>query len=373
MGPSKVEFTIHSLSGSLVFKTHDTISGNVLFRPHEETNVEDISIELVGITRTEVENMNTHTAFSVGQLRRKFLSMISPIHGTFGETETLMPGKTYRFHFNFVVPEQLPVQTCSHQCSNLHIQQQHLQLPASLDHQDQKSTRLGEMSPDMVNVLYSINFAESVHPVQIMPTREEHAPILVPTKSMYYRLRSEKKVSRGMMKRSLGKLVACSTQPPAIRIQSPQERSGEAPTTLLIHVQFRPLREGELPPSLQAAQFQLRAMTFFGLEPWQDYPDLSDVSTWSRHGFWSDCVSLTPENDVEVEWKATKEHGHTVYVALLEPRLSLPSHRSYPPTFHSCLVSRAYALKATLVYRAHGRKRGSSRLSISVPLEICAT
>ncbi|CAG7988096.1 unnamed protein product [Penicillium salamii] len=100
---------------------------------------------------------------------------------------------------------------------------------------------------------------------------------------------------------------------------------------------------------------------------------LSDVSTWSRHDFWSECVSLSPENDVEVEWKAAKEHGHTLYVALLEPRLSLPSHRSYPPTFHSCLVSRAYASKATLVYGAHGRKQGSSRLSISVPVEICAT
>ncbi|CAG7988052.1 unnamed protein product [Penicillium salamii] len=110
-GPPKVEFTIHSLSGSSVFKTHDTISDDVLFTPHEETNVENISIELVGITRTEVENMNTHIAFSVGQLRKKLFSMISPINFTFGETETLMPGKTYRFHFNFVVHEQLPVQT----------------------------------------------------------------------------------------------------------------------------------------------------------------------------------------------------------------------------------------------------------------------
>lgn len=48
MGPPKVEFIIHSLSGSSVFKTHGTISDDVLFTPPEETNVENISIELVG-------------------------------------------------------------------------------------------------------------------------------------------------------------------------------------------------------------------------------------------------------------------------------------------------------------------------------------
>ncbi|CAG8938604.1 unnamed protein product [Penicillium salamii] len=160
MNRPKVEFIILKYTACRALwssKPHGTSNGDVLFTPHIESNEEDITIEL-----------------------------------------------------------QLPVQTCSHQCSNHHIQQQHLQLPASLDHQNSKSTRLGDMSPDILSdFLYSINSAESLRPVQIMSTREEHAPILVPTKSMYCRLRSEIKGSWGMMKRSWGKLFACSTQPPA--------------------------------------------------------------------------------------------------------------------------------------------------------------
>lgn len=77
-----------------------------------------------------------------------------------------------------------------------------------------------------------------------------------------------------MMKRSFGNFSHALLSRQQSGSRGPQERSGEASTTLLIQVQFRPRREGELPPSLQAAQFQLRAVTFLGLEPWQDYPSI---------------------------------------------------------------------------------------------------
>lgn len=340
------------------------------------------------MTRTEVENMNTHLPLSPPRLQRCFLRMELPSHVVYCETDVFKPGRTYRIPFKFVVPEQLPIQTCQHHCSNHQIQQQHLQLPASLSHKSHGTNSFYDMSPEMAEVMYGINFElwqtrgkagkakkimASIHPVHIIPIRDEHAPILVPTNNTNYRLYSALNVPKGMTRRKMGKLVACSAQPPAIQIHRLQPQDGEASTSLKINLRFEPSTEDELPPKFLSAQFQLRAMTFFGLEPWKDCPDLSDISTWGQQGFWSDSVSLLLNNEMKVEWIASQENGQEIFTALVEAQLSLSDDRSYPQTFHSCLVSRAYALKATLYYRVHGRNWGSSSISLSVPVEICAT
>jgi len=329
--------------------------------------------------------VHTFLPLSPPQLQKEFLRMELPIHN-FSWNTILKSGKTYRIPFKFVVPEELPIQTCHHQRSNSQIQQQHLQLPASLSHRTQKSGGTHDMSPEMAEILYSINFAvrgnrktdrakkaqESTYPVQIIPIRDEHPPILVPRKNKYYKLQSEKTLSKGVMRHTVGKFTACSAQPPAIQIQRLQPHNGEITTILKINLRFVSLQQGELPPSLLSAQFQLRAMTFFGLDPWQDSPDLCDISTWSpRQGYWSEHVSLTLNNDLHVVWTSVKEDNRTIFTASVEAHVSLPSHRQYPPTFHSCLVSRVYALKAMLFYRAHGKSRGSSSIALSVPVEIC--
>jgi hypothetical protein len=73
------------------------------------------------------------------------------------------------------------------------------------------------MSPEMTEVVYSINFAlwqrdgkagrskilEAIHPVQILPTRNEHLLILVPGKNKYYGLRAEQSLSTVVLRHSL--------------------------------------------------------------------------------------------------------------------------------------------------------------------------
>jgi len=44
----EVQFTVNGLADSPVFKTHDIINGDALFTPHQETNMDDISISFVG-------------------------------------------------------------------------------------------------------------------------------------------------------------------------------------------------------------------------------------------------------------------------------------------------------------------------------------
>jgi hypothetical protein len=242
------------------------------------------------------------------------------------------------------------------------------------------------MSPEMARIIYSINFTlwerggksgrtkklqEATYPVQIQPTRGDHAPILVPEKNQFYQLQSQKAVLKGVLRHTIGQLVVSSAQPPAIQLLSPQPHNGPS-TTLKIDLRFQPKYTSHAPPSLLAAQFQLRALTFFGLEPWRDSPDLSDVSTWgSRQAFWSEHVVLNADRDIGVHWKSQLEKGQVVFTASIQAPVSLPCHRRYPTTFHSCLMSRVYAVKMNLFYRAHEKARGTSSISLSVPVEIC--
>lgn len=48
MKPPNVEITVHNLSDCPFFRTHDTINGEVIFTPRQQTSVEDISIEFTG-------------------------------------------------------------------------------------------------------------------------------------------------------------------------------------------------------------------------------------------------------------------------------------------------------------------------------------
>jgi hypothetical protein len=195
---------------------------------------------------------------------------------------------------------------------------------------------------------------------------------LVPPKNKYYQLQSQKAVSKGVLRHTIGQLVASSTQPPAIQLHSPLPHN-DVSTTVKIDLRFQPTHTSQAPPSLLVAQFQLRAMTFFGLEPWCDSPDLSDISTWgSRQAFWSEHVALNADRDITVGWKSHSVKGQTVFTASIQVPVSLPCHQRYLTTFHSCLVSRVYAVKMKLFYRAHEKARSTSSISLSVPVEICA-
>jgi hypothetical protein len=51
---SNVEFVVNSSSESPTFKTHDTIDGEILFTPQQETNIGDITITFKGTRVMEV-------------------------------------------------------------------------------------------------------------------------------------------------------------------------------------------------------------------------------------------------------------------------------------------------------------------------------
>ncbi|KAJ6104060.1 hypothetical protein N7523_010380 [Penicillium sp. IBT 18751x] len=369
---------------SAIYKTDDIIDGKVLFTPHQRVKAENVTISFQGAVRTEVENMYTHVPVSTNVLEKPFLRMDFPVFDSVSDT-TLEPERTYEIPFKFVVPRQLPVQMCHHECVNVQIQQEHLQLPASLGHVSRMMNVGDDMSPETAKVMYFIKFEvwdsdalkgrqakkaqEAICPVHILPVRQESAPLLI-SQSRHYKLQTKKNTNRGMLRSNVGALVASAAQPPAIQLDSLQPKDASSP--LKINLRFEPTHEGQLPPTHLSTQFKLKSLTFYGLEPWHEFPDLQDASTWGpRRAVWSDRVPLS-SMEMELEWSCQIDHGRVIYTASADLVVDLASSRLYPPTFHSCFISRVYVLKAVLFLSVHRKATRGISLSLAVPLQICA-
>lgn len=109
------------------------------------------------------------------------------------------------------------------------------------------------MTPKTAQVKYAIKFEvwdsdaskgsrakkiqEALHPVYVLPTRPELAQLLI-LQSQYYRLQAERSISGGVLRSTLGSLVASTAQPPAIQLDGPQPQ--DASTTLRINLRFEP-------------------------------------------------------------------------------------------------------------------------------------
>ncbi|KAJ5128275.1 hypothetical protein N7448_001992 [Penicillium atrosanguineum] len=288
----RVEFVLSDPQGSsAIYKTDDIIDGEILFTPHRQVKVENVTISLQGIMRMEVENMYTHIPVSTNVLEKPFLRMDFPVFDGLFDT-ILESGKMHHIPFKFVVPQQLPVQVCHHECANFQIQQEHLQLPASLGTVSRLLNAGDDMAPKTSQINYYIKFEvwdsdalkgcqakktqEALCPVYILPTRQESAPLLT-SHSKYYKLQTEKNLGRGILSSSIGALIASVAQPPAIQLHNLQPEDASIP--LKFNLRFEPTHEGQLPPNHLSTQFKLKAFTFYGVEPWHKFPDLKNDST----------------------------------------------------------------------------------------------
>lgn len=339
---------------------------------------------------TETENLDNHLPVSPNTLRKTFLRVDFPVEEYVPEA-ILEPKEIYRIPFSFVVPSHIPAQICHHTCANCQVHEEHLQLPPSLGKISQYFENTHDMAPSEAEIQYSISFSvvekmsqaewpkalnETIYPIYILPRRSEMAPLLLYPESRYYKTRAEKGLKKGILRSEVGTMVLSTFQPQGIELcRGPQpQNSIEASTTVRINLRFEPACEKQLPPRMVSSEIKLKAMTFFGMEPWFNFPDHSGPSAWgSRQAYWSETVSLQQQNCV-IDWrKQAKADGSDLtlfYTASVDISVALPDTLVYPPTFHSCFISRVYALKTILSYRDHSKARGNSSASLTVPLQI---
>lgn len=429
----KIELNLTGQKPGLVnsYTTGDQVEGTVIITVEQETRFDEVEITFQGtgtpeilsswmicadlgsgMSRTTVERAACPGRTGSQQL---FLKLRQPVDETeYPTPRVLEAGRTYTFPFTFVIPDRLLPQVCTHAMKNSNIHQSHTMLPPTLGDPmlaGDGKTLLDDMAPDMSKISYIVRaavlkrtstdhnqvkaLANIAKKVRIIPTMEEEPPINV-IDNPYYCTRKEKSVKRGFLRGKLGRLVASSSQPKAIRLfPSSCEARDTVSTVATVQLRFDPVGN-EQPPRLGSMSSRLRSSTFYSASPWEDFPSQHDTLPFSQvgHGLFSESVPLSTMCVASAQWEkhticgserrdslqstssedstgpSSTSTGNTYYTASVIIPITLPNNKTFVPTFHSCLISRTYSLDLTLSYHTPGAHVLTPSISLCLPIQI---
>ncbi|KAJ5231857.1 uncharacterized protein N7469_006445 [Penicillium citrinum] len=411
----KIEIDLVGQKPGLVnsYTTGDHIEGTVSVTVEHETRFDEIEIALQGVSRTTVER-----AACPGRTgsQHMFLKLKQPIEeNDYPAPRVLEAGRKYSFPFEFVIPDQLLPQVCTHKRKNSAIHRSHTMIPPTLGDPmlaGNGKALLDDMAPDMSLISYIIrasvlrrsssderqvkamaNFAKKV---RIIPIVEEEPPVDI-SDHPYYCTRKEKSVKRGFLRGKLGRMVASATQPKPIRLLPHScEARDTVSTVATVSLRFDPAGD-EQPPKLGSMISKLKASTFYSASPWEDYPFQSGTTPFSQvgQGLFTESVPLSTMCVGSVQWQkhstmtscerrdstestcseastgpSSEFIGGTYYTASIVIPVNLPHSKTFVPTFHSCLMSRTYSLDLALSYHTPGTNVLTPTISLRVPIQV---
>lgn len=307
------------------------------------------------------------------------------------------------------MPDRLLPQACAHAQTNPHVHRAHTMLPPTLGDPVLSSdgkTFLDDMAPDMSQISYSIGvavlgksstdhrlleyLATHAKSVRIIPIVEEEPPINV-LNHPYYCTSKEKSGRYGPLRTKLGRLIASSSQPKPIRLLPPSYPGDKVSTVATVQLRFDPVGN-EQPPQLGSMTSKLKASTFYSAAPWADFPCQSGpvLSGQTSQGVFTKCIPLLTMCVSSARWEkhsALSGSDHRItsedsddpsasffkdnyYTTSLIIPITIPSSKTFVPTFHSCLISRTYSLDLSLTYHTPGMKILKPTISLCVPIQI---
>ena len=210
-------------------------------------------------------------------------------------------------------------------------------------------------------------------------------------------------LKRGMFKGKLGRLPMETTQPKSLNLGPPRSDSSCPPTTMAtVDLRFDPASESSQPPRLGQLWNRIKVATFFGTLPMADFPTKAGVNNYeSQRGLFVETLNLSSRCVESAQWEqhissrpstpirrdsgwstsssskssiasASAYTGCIFYTAKLVVPITLPKHKTFPPTFHSCLVSRTYALDFSLSVHTPGATVSAQTMHLKVPLQIAS-
>lgn len=390
----------------------EEINGEVSITTQTDLNFDDIYITFEGATRTYVEKIATTSPTNAKtEAFQNFLRLVQPVdQNAFPHLKVLEANKSYKFPFHFVVPERLLPQSCTHPKDDNFPEGAHLRLPPSLGDPMVASvgkTLMNDMAPDMGSISYAIKIrltsgrgstgkhlimAETTKKLCVIPAVEEDPPLNVEGGLMDdYRLRKEKSIKKGIFRQTLGRLTMESAQPKSLRLPSIRSESCCAVTTMAtVNIRFDPVNENAQPPKLSSLCTKLKVATFYGSTPLRQIPTKStDFHYSSVKGIYVDTIPLSQRCLANAEWQHHTPHttsrgdsgkipepscaynGNSFYTARVVVPVSLPQeNKVFVPSFHSCLVSRIYALDLYLSISTPNATVKNPTLHLKLPIQV---
>ncbi|KAE8409040.1 hypothetical protein BDV37DRAFT_268195 [Aspergillus pseudonomiae] len=404
------------------YTTGDVIEGAVSIGVDCETSFDELDIIFEGnftpflpVTGlSETQQSQVMALPSQAKACHTFLELHQPIGDVeYPTPRTFVPGQVYRFPFIFVVPERLPSPTCDHAKSNIHVGRAHTLPPPSLGDfmlaSDGRSL-LDDMSSELCRISYRIrtsltrrslrnkNAKETLKvvakKVRIIPVVQEEPPLVVKDDGNDYCMQNVKDIKTGVTRTKRGSLLVTASQPSPLQLCPPGSPSTASVCTMTtVYLRFDPVGD-EPPPRLGSLSSKLSVSTFYTITPWADFPSPSYVDSLRRHHYTTSvslsslCVSSMTwiqhagvqlsEKGAWVDLTRTEpspttsptEDRSTYYTAAVIVPITLPQTKAFVPTFHSCLISRTYALDLNLCYHTPNASLLTSRISLRLPIQI---
>ncbi|KAK8187488.1 uncharacterized protein BKA78DRAFT_298481 [Phyllosticta capitalensis] len=423
-GKPAVTISLDGEHGSYMtsYSNLDKLEGQVSITAPSDTRFDELDISLLGTSAAYVDKFNTAPTMSARtDAKHLFLKLRQPIDEfDLPSPRILEAGRTYRFPFTFVIPAQLLPRSCQRFANN-QVRSAHLSLPPSMGDwsvSGHGGKLLDDLAPEMAKVSYkivvritrerenedkSVCIVENNKKIRVKPAFEEQPPLAIDPKDTTYRLHEEKMIRKGMLKSKLGRLVMETQQPRSFHLPGPRTTDNWPITSSAkVTLRFEPADETCAPPKLGSLASKLRATTFYSTTPRTNFPhrdtafvdfsqglyyEVVPLSTrcmaaaqWEKHGGASPSVvrrdsgcscssnnsNKSASNTSHPAASSTYTPGSTYYTATLLVPLELPPNKTFPPTFHSCLLSRVYRLDLSLSISA------TTSLSLKVPIQISA-
>ena len=238
--------------------------------------------------------------------------------------------------------------------------------------------------------------AEGLKRLRIIPAIQELPPIDVLLEGDHrydYQLRREKGIRKGTFKRKLGCIVMQATQPQSLRLPYSRVPNAEcSPTTMAtVYLRFDPLEESFSPPGLSSLQVKLKVATCYASTPMDEIPTKSsDFHFSNSRGIYVETLSLSSLCLSNMAWQkrispaSLPNHqspgildpsktykGGVFYTARVVVPISTPKgNKVLVPSFHSCLVSRIYALDLHLYVNTPNVTVTNPQVHLKLPLQV---
>ncbi|KAF1974155.1 arrestin [Bimuria novae-zelandiae CBS 107.79] len=412
------------------YSTMDTIQGKVHITVQHDTRFREIEISFTGAAHVFVERLSTTPSMSGRtEASHKFLTLKMPLSpADLPSPPIFRAGKKYSFPFVFTIPNQLLPKACPHPVASDFVRETHLMLPPSLGDAELSGyggILLDDMAPEMANISYGIKarvtafhegenrvflMGQKTRKVRVKPAFEEQPPLNTDG-NKEYRARLERNIKKSLFKGRSGTLIAQASQPKPLVI--PGARTADAKpiaTRAKVILRFDPAEENSLPPKLGSLKTHMKVSTFYASAPRNNFPSREGLSYDHTQGAYTDTIpistmcigtsaqwekqpaSANPPTDEELDRRdsgisdcsslsspsgtfntprsSANYKGGAFYTASIIVPIHLPQNKHFIPTFHSCLISRVYALSMNLSVHAPGLS--DPTLGLKVPLQVCA-
>lgn len=363
---AEVKVSLNDHFNSKIYTTNSEISGEVTITPAKNIPFDRVDIALTGSAETRREGVEViHFA------THRFLRLEMPIdNSAYPPSRVFETGKTYKFPFNFNVPAHLSSQACTHRLESEDVWEKHMTLPPTVGGWEKD-----DLAPDMARIEYSVKThvlsrskrgfvvqLDNSYHINVIPSTYEEPPLNVTETDKLYSLKKSKNVRKNLFFPVQGRISAVAAQPAAIMLSKEGHDANQS--SIPVALTFEPSSADVIPPQFNSASIEAQAHTWFREAPMQTLPNLdSQMENFAYY----DPVSLSPKTKPNVQWiqhvDPSNQKSPIFHIATVEVPFKLPvADKTFIPTFHSCIISRAYSLRLVL--------GGDVKLDVTVPLQV---